>query len=132
MTNDFEVLTPGHFLIGRAILTRPQPSLLELPPNRLTNLQRIYQTTQRFWKIWQSEYRSRLQQRPKWLIKAENVEIGELVLLREDNLPPSQWELARILEVHKGTDNLIRVVTIKTPSTTLKRPICKISKLPSQ
>jgi hypothetical protein len=27
--NDLEFLTPGHFLIGCAIVTRPQPDLME-------------------------------------------------------------------------------------------------------
>lgn len=130
--NDFEILTPGHFLIGRPILTRPQPSSLETPTNRLSYWRRIYQTTERFWKQWQSDYLSRMQQRPKWTLKAENVEVGELVLLKEENLPPSQWKLVRIIEVHKGSDNIVRVVTIKTPTTILKRPIVKICKLPSQ
>lgn len=130
--DDYEILTPGHFIVGRPVLTRPQPSVLEVPTNRLAYWQRIYQTTERFWRQWQSEYLVRLQQRPKWATASPNVQVGELVLLKEDNLPPSQWKLARITEVHKGADDQIRVVTIKTPTSTLKRPIVKICQLPSQ
>lgn len=130
--DDFEILTPGHFLIGRPLRALSQPSVLEIPTNRLAYWQRIYQTTQRFWKQWQSEYLTRLQQRPKWATQSSDVEVGQLVLLKEDNLPPSQWKLARITEIHRGPDNKVRVVTIKTPTSILKRPIVKICPLPSQ
>lgn len=130
--DDFEILTPGHFLIGRPLLARSQPSLLHVPENRLDHWQRIYQNTERFWQQWQSEYFARLQQRPKWLAENVNLQKGELVLLKEDNLPPAQWKLARIIETHQGADGLTRVVTVKTPTTILKRPITKLCKLPTQ
>lgn len=130
--DDFEILTPGHFLIGRPLISRPQPGILEVPTNRLSYWKRIYQTTQRFWKQWQTEYLSRLQQRPKWVSKTTNIEKGDLVLLKEDNIPPSQWRLGRILDTHQGTDGLTRVVTIKTPTNILKRPIVKVCPLPNQ
>lgn len=130
--DDFSILTPGHFLIGRPLIARPQPGLLEVPNNRLTYWKRIYQFTQQFWKHWQSEYLSRLQQRPRWVSSTRNIAKDELVLLKEENIPPSQWRLARIMELHPGADGLIRVVTIKTPTGVLKRPITKICPLPSQ
>lgn len=130
--DDFEILTPGHFLIGRSILTRPQPNTLNTPTNRLNYWKRIYQATERFWKQWQSEYLARLQQRPKWVSQKRNVVKGELVILKEDNIPPSQWKLARVVDTHAGADELIRVVTLKTPTAILKRPIVKICQLPSQ
>lgn len=130
--DDLQILTPGHFLIGRPLISRPQPSTLEIPTNRLEYWKRIYQSTQRFWNQWQSEYFSRLQQRPKWVSQTNTFENGQLVLLKEDNLPPSQWKLGRIIQTHPGDDGLTRVVTIKTPTSVLKRPIIKVCSLPSQ
>lgn len=130
--DDFEVLTPGHFLIGRPLLARPQSSILETPINRLDYWKRVYQLTQRFWTQWQSEYFSRLQQRPKWVSETKNIKKGDLILLKEDNIPPLHWNLGRVVETHPGHDGLTRVVTIKTATSTLKRPIVKICALPSQ
>lgn len=130
--NDFGILTPAHFLIGRPLLARPQPSVIDVPQNRLHYWQQIYQTTEKFWIQWRSEYFSRLQQRPKWLTETTSIQKDDLVLLKDDNLPPTQWSLGRILETHAGADGLTRVVTIKTPTTTLKRPIVKVCRLPSQ
>ncbi|KAK0071086.1 hypothetical protein PV326_001708, partial [Microctonus aethiopoides] len=47
-----------------------------------------------------------------------------------ERLPPSKWALARIQSLHAGSDNLSRVATIKTASTTLTRPIAKLILLP--
>ncbi|XP_076660488.1 uncharacterized protein LOC143363841, partial [Halictus rubicundus] len=61
--DDYEPLTPGHFLIGSALTTPPQPSLLDLAENRLSRWQLVRHTTERLWKLWQNEYLNTLQQR---------------------------------------------------------------------
>lgn len=40
---------------------------------------------------------------------------SDLVLLREDRLPPLKWQLARVSSVHPGKDGVIRVVSLKLP-----------------
>ncbi|XP_055381380.1 uncharacterized protein LOC129611975 [Condylostylus longicornis] len=127
---DYTALTPGHFLIGDVIVTPPEPSILDLAENRLNRwqlLQKLYQT---FWTRWSREYLCRLQQRPKWTKRHDNMQLGDLVLLKDENLPPSRWLMGRIIETHPGPDGLVRVVTIKTKNGTLKRSIVKICLLP--
>lgn len=46
----YSYLTPGHFLIGRALVSYPEPNLQERPENRLSRWQRIEQMRQQFWK----------------------------------------------------------------------------------
>ncbi|XP_011879108.1 PREDICTED: uncharacterized protein LOC105568236 [Vollenhovia emeryi] len=48
--NDFNALTPAHFLIGCPITTYPKPSLKELQTNRLSRWQRVEQLRQHFWQ----------------------------------------------------------------------------------
>ena len=50
-------------------------------------------------------------------------------MLHEDNVTPTKWPLARIIEVHTGKDGLVRVVTVKTNSGIYKRPITKVALL---
>ena len=54
---------------------------------------------------------------------------GMLVLL-QDNLPPMSWRLGIISEMFPGSDGYVRVVTVKTSSGQLKRPIHKLVSLP--
>ncbi|GFV15338.1 integrase catalytic domain-containing protein [Trichonephila clavipes] len=43
-------------------------------------------------------------QRNKWQFEKNNVAVGCLVLLKENDLPPCKWAMARILKVIYGTD----------------------------
>jgi len=129
--SDLCALTPGHFLIGEPLTAIPEPWLDSKPVSHLARWKFLQGKLQHFWKRWQMEYLSRLQQRPKWLQQKANVEVGDLVLLREDNMPPLKWSMARILDCHPGDDGLVRVVTVRTANGLLKRPISKISPLPT-
>jgi hypothetical protein len=85
---------------------------------------------QQLWKCWSHDYLHQLQQRNKWKDIQPNMTIGDLVLLKEDNLPPLVCKKAVISDFHAGRDGLIRVVTLRTAKGTFKRPVAKICFLP--
>ncbi|XP_076391770.1 uncharacterized protein LOC143265174 [Megachile rotundata] len=129
---DLTPLTPGHFLIGDALTTLPQPDVTHINQNRLNRFQLIQQMVQHFWKRWHQEYLHELQQRHKWkLDPSGDVKIGALVLIKEDNIPPMRWRLGRITELHHGLDDITRVVTLKTIDGLTKRSVTKICLLPN-
>ncbi|XP_017463990.1 PREDICTED: uncharacterized protein LOC108357424, partial [Rhagoletis zephyria] len=106
-------LTPGDFLIGRPLNSRPEPPIANNPDNRLLYSQQLQKMFEHFWNRWQREYLSTLQARRKWERRRENLQLGDVVLIRNENLPPSHWRIGRIVEVHPGTDGLVRIVTIE-------------------
>lgn len=128
--DDCEVLTPGHFLIGRPLNAIPEPMLIDLKSNRLDKWQRLTKMVQMIWSKWQRDYLSNLQQRTKWLFKQNNVNVGVLVLVKEDNMPTCKWCLGRIAEIIPGSDGLVRVVKVKIKGKILKRSISSIAILP--
>jgi hypothetical protein len=128
--NDLSCLTAGHFLIGDSMTSFPHPDLQEVPSNRLTQWQRIEQLRQHFWTRWSKEYISLLQQRSKWKSPQANVELGQLVLIKEDNLPPLRWVTGRIVQLFPGQDKITRVVLIKTSSGLIKRSVSRVCVLP--
>lgn len=87
---------------------------------------------QRFWSRWSSDYLHTLQQRKKWQSASQDIKIGDMVLILEDNLPPNKWALGRVLLTHPGADGHTRVVTVRTKMTTFKRAIVKLARLPNQ
>lgn len=128
--DDYQPLTPGHFLIGTALIAPPAPSLLEIRENRLSRWQLVQRCSEGFWKSWSSDYLHTLQQRPKWRIVQRLAKVGQIVLLRNSLAPPCQWELGRITACHPGDDGLTRVVTVKTCRSEYKRPLTKLCFLP--
>ena len=129
---DLEVLTPGHFLIGEPLTAIPEPDLTHLKVNRLSRWQRCQQIVQHFWDRWSKEYLHSLQQRNQWKTESENVGVGDLVLIKEDNAPVQKWRLGRVVSVNPGSDKLVRVVTVKTATGELKRPVAKLCPLLSK
>ncbi|XP_068617432.1 uncharacterized protein [Battus philenor] len=89
------------------------------------------QLKQSFWKMWYKQYLNTLQNRPKWRLVNNNVTVGRLVILREDNCPPMSRPMARITKVYPGHDGLVRAVEVKTSNSKAHtRSITKISLLP--
>ena len=82
------------------------------------------------WRKWRSEYLTQLSVRNKWRNTEQNMHVDDLVTIQDDNLPPGKWMMGRVLETHPGQDGLVRVVTLKTKSGIVKRPVVKLSILP--
>lgn len=128
--DDYSALTPGHFLIGSALVASPEPSTLAISDNRLSRWQTVQRLNEVFWRQWTTDYLHTLQQRPKWRTIQRLATRGQLVLLRDPRTPPSHWNLGRIIACHPGDDGIVRVVTVKTSRSEYKRPIAKLCFLP--
>ncbi|EZA49242.1 hypothetical protein X777_12482 [Ooceraea biroi] len=126
---DLMALTPSHFLIGDSLYSVPEPDFTTTPTNRLSVWQHVQKIKRDFWNRWHKEYLNELNQRSKWKSQENNIQIG-LVLVKEDNMPPLRWPLGRIVELHPGSDNVIRVVTIKTVTGLYKRNVRALALLP--
>lgn len=128
--DDLTILTPGHFLIGDQMNAIPEPDLCDVTINRLSRWQLVQRLSQNFWKKWSLDYLDTLQKRNKWKENIPNLEIGMLVLMKKENLPPTKWPLGRVIEVFPGSDGVVRVVDIKCISGIKRRPVSKLCLLP--
>ncbi|XP_055706055.1 uncharacterized protein LOC129803485 [Phlebotomus papatasi] len=127
---DFEILTPAHFLVGRSLTALPEQPLLDHPENRLKQWTLGQQRLQFFWKRWREEFLHTLQQRSKWTDTQPSLSIGDMVIVKEDNLPPAKWMLGRVITVYPGADGAVRVAAIRTASGVYKRAVTKLCLLP--
>lgn len=129
--NDMLYLSPGHFLVGSALNSFPEHDLTDENPNRLLRWQIIQQMRQHFWARWSSEYLNSLQERNKWKRnKGQQLESGQLVLIKQPGLPPLQWLTGRIETVQMGTDGVARSASVKTTKGSYVRPLSRLAILP--
>ncbi|XP_031359033.1 uncharacterized protein LOC116182631 [Photinus pyralis] len=130
--NDFEPLTPGHFLIGAPLNSLPQEEVMDRKFSVLSKYFQIQQMVQHFWHRWSQDYINTLQQRTKWKFVKNNEDLlmGSLVILKEDNQPPCKWAMGRITGLHRGSDDIVRAVSVKTQNSETKRAINKVCLLP--
>ena len=79
-----------------------------------------------FWKRWVKEYLPSLVPRQKWYDAKPNVRKGDIVILKNEDMPRSQWPLGRVIDTFADPKGFVRSVLVKTSTGKLKRPISKI------
>ena len=126
-SDTLEVLTSGHFLIGRPITVLHVPD--ESDTQMLGTLRRwkLCQTLVRHLQMrWSHEYLNILNQFTKWHSPNKDYKIGDIVCLRDGPTAPTRWPLVRIVNVYPGEDGKVRVVTVKTAKGIYKSPVVKV------
>lgn len=125
-----DYLSPGHFLIGAPLLSRPEYDFTEqaMPYHQRWKL--ITYTTQSFWKRWSKDYLNTLIQRNKWIKSCEEIKVNDVVILHGQNLPLQRWPLGVVQRLLPGVDGVTRVLEVKTSKGTILRPVSKVSVLP--
>lgn len=106
-------LTPGHFLIGEPLIAIPDERRLTEIKTFKDRFEHLQQMMQHFWDRWSNEYLRGLINRSKWTKINQNIRVGDLVVLKDENLPLLKWKLARVTETFPGKDEMVRSVTIK-------------------
>lgn len=128
---DLEALTPAHFLIGGPIKL-PIAEESDIPPATAKRLLKAIQAqTQAFWESWSEDCLHAMMNRPKWREAQNNLKPGQLVLIKNENLPPTFWAMGRILEVVKAKDGKVRSVKLKLKDSILYRSVRKLCVLPT-
>ena len=124
------VLTPANFLIGDCNNTIPfssddiEDEMEYLPKvdsakELLLYWKRNQKQLQLFWKYWTQDYLLNLRETlplthkgPKAQVKRQP-KIGEIVIIKDDNLPRRAWKLGRIKSYIFSKDNQIRAVKVQ-------------------
>ena len=125
--NNFKALTPNHFLTGTS-----DPNLLICPVEKTSDIanKRKWKAVQvaltSFWQRWIHKYLPIIMAREKWSIPTCNFVLWDLVLIADNNIPWSNWLLARITEIHRSKGNVISVLKLKTKFGTYTRPAANL------
>lgn len=126
---ELNYLTPSHAMIGERVVQPLAEDLSELPMSRLKQYKIIEKIHQDFWKTWRRDYIGTLQNRYKWNQKEKSLQVGDLVVMKE-NMPPGTWPIARVIKVYKTSgDDVVYNVKIRTSKSDLVRSVRTLAKL---
>ena len=128
--NDMEPLTPNHLLTFEQALP-PPGNFTKLDTYSRRRWRQIQYLADVFWRRWTREYLPTLQLRQKWRNPVKNIEVGDVVLIVDDNAPRHVWHLGRVTETCPAPDGLVRSAKVVTRTATLTRPVHKLCLLES-
>lgn len=84
---DLTALTPAHFLTLTPLDYIPAENLDKFEINKLQRHALIDKLVQSYWKRWHIEYLTTLHAREKWNTPARPIQVGDIVIIRESNIP---------------------------------------------
>ena len=135
-----EPLTPNHLLTMKSKVILPPPGVFQRSDMySRKRWRRVQYLTNEFWNRWRKEVIQTLQSRQKWSRSCPNINIGDIVLIVDDNLPRNEWQLGRVSATVQSSDGRVRAVKLAIadshldalgkqmrPTRHLERPIQKL------
>jgi hypothetical protein len=133
-------ISPNHLLTMKSKVILPPPGKFE--SNDIYARKRWRQVqylADQFWSRWKREYILQLQERQKWMSKKRNMAIGDIVIIKDEDLFRGNWKLGKVVEIMVDLDGLVRKVKVlvadptilkkgqwTNKSTILERPVHKL------
>ena len=124
---ELEPLTPNHLLTQKTSIAPPPGNFESNDVYARRQWRRVQILADEFWRRWKKEFLASLQHRQKWNKIEYNVQVGDLVLIKEENVPRNEWSMGRVLETQADSKGIVRSVKLKTQNQdSLQRPIHKL------
>nr|XP_021336928.1 uncharacterized protein LOC103910029 [Danio rerio]XP_021336929.1 uncharacterized protein LOC103910029 [Danio rerio] len=102
-------ITPNNLLTLKPVTALPPPGkFLEEDVYARKRWRHVQYLAEQFWSRWRKEYLANIVTRQKWNMPKRNLQINDIVLVKEENLPRNEWKLGRIQETISSGDGLIR------------------------
>ena len=129
---DNEPLTPNHLLLFNAGITFPPGLFTSSDSCTRRRWRQIQYLVDVFWTRWRREYLVLLQERQKCCNVEDNLNIGDVVLVKDLRFPRNMWPLGLIVDVNKDRKNYVRSAKVKIykgeqfKCNVIDRPITKL------
>ncbi|XP_023197668.1 uncharacterized protein LOC111610010 [Xiphophorus maculatus] len=109
-----EPITPNHLIMMKSKVSLPPPGVFVKEDLYATKRwRRVQYLIEQFWSRWKREYLLNISMRQKWHSAQRNLKKGDIVIIKDDNLPRNQWQLGRVVETVQGDDGLVRRVKVQ-------------------
>ncbi|KAL7859454.1 hypothetical protein SRHO_G00146010 [Serrasalmus rhombeus] len=112
--DSLEPLTPNHLLTQKSNKALPPPGeFIREDMYGRKRWRHVQYLAEQFWSRWRKEYLATIATRQRWHSPRRNVQPGDIVMLRDDNLPRYEWRLGRVSETTPDKDGLVRRVRVQ-------------------
>ncbi|XP_071836853.1 uncharacterized protein [Apostichopus japonicus] len=100
-----EPLTPNHVITLKSKILLPPPGQFDSADMySRKRWRRVQYLLNVFWSRWRKEYLQNRQVRQKWCLPSVNIEVGDIVLIKDIDKPRNRWPMARVQETIEGND----------------------------
>ena len=108
-----DFLTPNHLLTMKSsIILAPPRNFQRADVYSKKRWRRVQQLADEFWQRWRKSYLQSLQTRQKWTTPMKNVDVGDMVILKDDSVPRNCWKLARVETTYPDADGYVQKVKV--------------------
>ena len=115
-----EPLTPNHLLTMKPTVPLPPPGkFVQEDLYARKRWRRVQYLSEQFWSRWRREYLTNISLRQQWHVPKRNMQVGDIVIVKDDNIPRNEWKLARVVEAREEDDGLVRKVNIQIGQSNL-------------
>ena len=124
---DLNAITPNHLLLLRQDSNTLPPGIFnQRETYSVKRWKQVQYLADQFWGRWIKEYLPLLQERQKWHNLTNNLSVGDLVLVVDQNLHRGKWPKGIIEEVYPDNDGIVRQVLVRTTSGKVRRDVRNI------
>ena len=130
-----EPLTPNHLLMVKThVVLTPPGNFTREDVYARKRWRKVQYLANDFWSKWRKSYLMTLQTRQKWHKNVRNVEVGDIVLLTDEEPNRGTWRLGKVLATIPSADGHVRKVKLLVAASgpapckasVLERPIHKL------
>ena len=108
-----EPLTPNMLLTMKSKVVLPPPGSYERTDLYVRKRwRRVQYLANEFWSRWKREFLQSLQLRNKWVKPHRNLQVDDIVLVKDDTLARNNWKLGKITEAPVDEDGCVRKVKV--------------------
>ena len=124
-------LSPSNLLKMKSNIVMPPPGRFESPDLYTRKWwRRVQHIVNEFWSRWHKEFLGRLQERQKWNKIVRNFQVGDIVLLKEEQQPRNSWPMARVVGTEPDNNGVVWSIQLRMGNSKInkmfRRPISKL------
>ena len=124
-------LSPSNLLTMKSNIVMPPPGRFESPDLYTRKWwRRVQHIVNEFWSRWHKEFLGSLQERQKRNKIIRNFQVGDIVLLKEEQQPRNSWPMVRVVGTEPDNNGVVWSIQFRMGNSKInkmfRRPISKL------